>query len=198
MASYLLTILLDDYAEPLALRKNYFHTYFLVERLDILEVPVSWICGPPVGKSVHILTFPCLFPPNSIAQYFRAINHATMLKSYEDTLLSGRVLETMHYRDRVSNMGMHRDPNARLDATIDKFLVFEVSRENILTDALNQLWRRQKRELHKPLKVRLGVHEGEEGVDHGGVQQEFFRLAIAEAFRPDYGVSWSDSGLLYD
>ena len=67
-------------------------------------------------------------------------------------------------------------------------LVLEIRRDNILTDALNQLWRREKRELLRPLKVRMGMDEGEEGVDLGGVQQEFFRIAIGEALNPDYGA----------
>jgi hypothetical protein len=40
----------------------------------------------------------------------------------------------------------------------------------------------------RPLRVRIGKDEGEDGLDHGGVQQEFFRLSFAEAFRPDYGM----------
>ena len=67
-------------------------------------------------------------------------------------------------------------------------LVLEIRRDNILTDALNQLWRREKRELLRPLKIRMGMDEGEEGVDLGGVQQEFFRIAIGEALNPDYGA----------
>ena len=31
--------------------------------------------------------------------------------------------------------------------------------------------------------------DGEEGVDEGGVQKEFFQLVIAELFKPDYGES---------
>ncbi|KAL8940764.1 MAG: hypothetical protein Q9216_002644 [Gyalolechia sp. 2 TL-2023] len=34
----------------------------------------------------------------------------------------------------------------------------------------------------------MGMDEGEEGVDHGGVQQEFFRIAISKVMNPDYGM----------
>lgn len=47
----------------------------------------------------------------------------------------------------------------------------------------------------RPLKVQLGLNEGEEGIDHGGVQQEFFRVAIAEALNPDYGIIAQSSSL---
>ena len=75
----------------------------------------------------------------------------------------------------------------RLRASTSKYLVLDIRRNNILEDAMNQLWRREPGELMKPLKVRMGLAEGEEGVDLGGIQQEFFRLAISQALDPKYG-----------
>jgi hypothetical protein len=69
-----------------------------------------------------------------------------------------------------------------------KYLVLEIGRQNVARDAFDQLWRREKRELLRPLKVHLGENAGEEGFDSGGVQQEFFRLAIAECLDPGYGA----------
>ena len=162
--------------------------FFLVERLNLLEMPADWMQASIDQHSVHILSYPFLFPPPTLVHYFRAINHAAMFEAYETTLLSNRVLGLMDHRDRSTNIGVQRNVD-QLDAVTNKFFVLEISREKILTDALDQLWRRQRREIMKPLKVRLGAHEGEEGVDHGGVQQEFFRLAVAEAFNPEYGES---------
>lgn len=67
--------------------------------------------------------------------------------------------------------------------------MLEIRRDKVLQDAFDQLWRRELRELLRPFKVRLGESLGEEGFDLGGVQQEFFRLAIAEALDPNYGKS---------
>lgn len=69
--------------------------------------------------------------------------------------------------------------------------MLEIRRDRVLQDAFDQLWRREVRELLRPFKVKLGEDLGEEGVDLGGVQQEFFRLAIAEALDPKYGMSIS-------
>lgn len=69
-----------------------------------------------------------------------------------------------------------------------KFLILDIGRKTVLQDAFDQLWRRQERELLRPLKIHLGEDSGEEGFDSGGVQQEFFRLAIAEALNPEYGA----------
>jgi hypothetical protein len=66
--------------------------------------------------------------------------------------------------------------------------VLEIRRTNVLFDAFNSIWRREERELQRPIKLRLGEDDGEEGLDAGGVQQEFFVLAIAEALDPNYGT----------
>ena len=74
-----------------------------------------------------------------------------------------------------------------------KYFVLTVRRTQALEDSIDQIWRREKQEILRPLKVRLGKDEGEDGLDHGGVQQEFFKLVFAEAFRTDYGMFDVDS-----
>ncbi len=50
------------------------------------------------------------------------------------------------------------------------YLLFEVSRENILDDTLNVIVR-PNINFKKPLRV---VFKGEPGIDEGGVRKEFF------------------------
>ncbi|KAJ7562478.1 hypothetical protein O6H91_03G070600 [Diphasiastrum complanatum] len=64
------------------------------------------------------------------------------------------------------------------------FLILRVKRENLIHDAISQI-RRQKDNLKKPLKVQF---VGEEGVDEGGVQKEFFQLVVRELFNVKYGM----------
>jgi hypothetical protein len=95
-----------------------------------------------------------------------------------------------HFLQMVTSLGQDYNSNRllnKLRKPLNTYLVVETRRDHVLEDALNQLWRREKRELLRPLKVRLGTSEGEEGVDHGGIQLEFFRLVMAEALRPEYG-----------
>jgi hypothetical protein len=69
-----------------------------------------------------------------------------------------------------------------------KYLILHIGRKHVLRDTFDQLWRREERELLRPLKIHLGEDAGEEGFDSGGVQQEFFRLAISECLDPVYGA----------
>lgn len=59
-------------------------------------------------------------------------------------------------------------------------------RSNLIEDALNQLGSKANaQKLKKPLRVKF---VNEPGVDEGGLTKEFFELAIAQLFKPEYGM----------
>ncbi|KAL4886949.1 hypothetical protein BJY04DRAFT_176895 [Aspergillus karnatakaensis] len=175
----------------LGLAAEDFHTPFLSERLDPLEMPVQWMARVPSNKTLHLLSYSFLFPPSSLVIYFRALNYSAMSKYYEAAMTTTRhVTQTafgaIEIQDDVGLL-------ARMKTSMTTYLVLVIRRDSILTDALNQIWRRERRELMRPLKVQMGMDEGEEGLDHGGVQQEFFRLLMAEALDPSYGMFTTDN-----
>lgn len=65
------------------------------------------------------------------------------------------------------------------------FLVLKVRRRDVIQDALQQLASYGPQSFKKPLKV---VFDGEEGVDEGGVQKEFFQLLVSELYNEDFGM----------
>lgn len=69
----------------------------------------------------------------------------------------------------------------------EPYLVLKISRHSVLSDAFDQIWHRLQSELAKPLRIRMGVDEGEIGHDLGGVQIEFFKLVCSEALDSNYG-----------
>ncbi|KAL2818470.1 hypothetical protein BDW59DRAFT_151945 [Aspergillus cavernicola] len=174
----------------LGLTTEDFHTPFLPERLDPLEMPVQWMARVPSNKTLHLLSYSFLFPPSSLVIYFRALNYSAMSRYYEAAMTTTRhVTQTafgaIEIQDDVGLL-------ARMKTSMTTYLVLVIRRDNILTDALNQLWRRERRELMRPLKIQMGMDEGEEGLDHGGVQQEFFRLLMGEALESSYGMFTMD------
>lgn len=149
-------------------------------------MPIEWLTSTPSSKTVHLLSYPFLFPPAALVGYFRALNHSNMTKAFDTSLTSARLVVQMVFADPFADDSERRVFN-RLKLAVDLFLFLKIRRSHVLEDALNQLWRREKRELMRPLKVQMGADEGEEGLDIGGVQQEFFRAAVSEASNPDYG-----------
>lgn len=168
-----------------------FHTSFLSERLDPMEMPIEWLETVPNNKTIHLLSYSFLFPPSALVTYFRALNYTAMSKSYESAMTASRHVTQTAFSQTIP---VYDDVNllARLKTSMSTYLVLSVRREDVLTDALDQLWRREKRELMRPLKVQMGMQEGEEGIDHGGVQQEFFRVVMAEALDPSFGLFTTD------
>ncbi|CAG8527024.1 7036_t:CDS:10 [Ambispora gerdemannii] len=65
------------------------------------------------------------------------------------------------------------------------YLVLEIRRDFIIRDALSNLESKAPQDLKKQLRVQF---VGEEGVDEGGVQKEFFQLVVREMFDQKYGM----------
>ncbi|EHY57923.1 hypothetical protein ABEF92_001502 [Exophiala dermatitidis] len=169
-----------------------FRMSFIAERFDEMSMPIEWLSFRADTRQMHLLSFSFLFEPATLVRYFRAINIEMMRKSHESAALVYN--DTRHYMwaPAIPVYGA-REVLASLRPHMAKFFVLTIRRDNVLDDAINQIWRRQRRELMRPLRVRLGKDEGEDGLDHGGVQQEFFRVVFAEAFRPEYGMFTVDA-----
>ncbi|KAJ5173094.1 hypothetical protein N7492_005687 [Penicillium capsulatum] len=174
----------------LGLAPEDFQTPLLAERLDPLDMSVAWVGGLSNNRKMHILSYPFLFPPSFLVIYFRSLNYSAMSKYFEESMTTTRHVTQTAF----GNISITDDAAllARMKTSMSTYLVLVVRRDNVLTDALDQLWRREKRELMRPLKVQMGMNEGEEGLDHGGVQQEFFRVLMAEALDPSYGMFTMD------
>lgn len=180
--------LIDKNRKSLLLGDIHFRTEYFAERLDSMQMPVEWLSFEPNKKTVHLLDYPYLFNPSTLVTYFRAVNFSRMSRSFE---AARSMQELMHstFTERILMPDEQRRHKLyeRLNTAKSRFNVLHIRRDSVLVDAFNYLWRREERELMRPLKIRLGEEGGEEGSDSGGVQQEFFRLAIAEALNPDYG-----------
>ncbi|KAL8860542.1 MAG: hypothetical protein Q9178_002894 [Gyalolechia marmorata] len=174
-----------------------FEMPMLVAQLDFLNIPTDWPDSVAGIDHKHLLQYPFILDLKGRVCCFRAMNYAKMFKAHEGSAAASRLLAQMSFPDTLTGRGEIRLRH-KLGSVLRSHFVVEIRRQSILVDALDQLWRREKCELMKPLKVRMGMDEGEEGVDHGGVQQEFFRIAIAEVLNPDYGFKPTRLGEIKD
>ncbi|KAH9885037.1 hypothetical protein F4778DRAFT_787440 [Xylariomycetidae sp. FL2044] len=180
--------------QSLLLADVHFRCEYLGDRLDAISMPVSWLSFTSTKQNIHLLDFPFIFNPSSLVSYFRAINFARMNRSYEESSsLQSRIKAIIATDSLVTESHQKNVLQDLLKTPSSKYLILDIGRGSVLTDAFDQLWRREERELMRPLKIHLGEDSGEEGFDSGGVQQEFFRLAIAEALDPDYGAFTVDT-----
>jgi len=136
----------------------------------------------PSSEFYHLVEFEFLYKKIEITEHFRTYCHMKMRKAF------GTAEACNLSRSRFSRQfGLAHDAylDRRLKIDLQYYLVLKVSRESVLADAFDQLWQRERRELYRPLRVRMGMEEGEIGHDLGGVQVEFFNLVCKEAFESD-------------
>ncbi|TDZ58427.1 Ubiquitin-protein ligase E3A [Colletotrichum trifolii] len=175
--------------QSLLLGDGQFRVDYFAERLDMVNMPVAWLSHVSSRQRKHLLDFPFIFDTSILISYFRAINFSKMSRGYEES----SSLQT-RMKAIVAPGGLITNPHHKLvlqdllKPASSKYLILDISRKNVIRDAFDQLWQREERELLRPLKLHLGEEGGEEGMDSGGVQQEFFRLAVAECLHPDFGA----------
>ncbi|XPS69623.1 hypothetical protein M3J09_001885 [Ascochyta lentis] len=174
-----------DKQRRLNLWSQMFRIPYLNEHLHKINDPVKFLDWKLQPNVLHILQYPELHPTDYLVRFFRTINLTSMVAQYDHTQHVQQMLRTLDVVLREPYLYMIKH---RLKVTLNDYLVLDVSREEPLKDTLDQLWRQERKMLLKPLKVKLGQHEGEVGLDHGGVTYEFFRVVLSEAFAPDYGM----------
>ncbi|TKA80066.1 hypothetical protein B0A49_02506 [Cryomyces minteri] len=149
-----------------------------------------WFERSPDRSTLNLLSYPFLFAPKYLILCSRIINSMFMNYAIRTSMVLRRQHEDYVRQQRVRNVRDHLA--ARLYHSMHEHLVVNIRREHILEDAFYALWQREKRELFLPLRVRMGMNEGEIGHDLGGVQTEFFRLAFIEALKPETGMFVTD------
>lgn len=162
---------------------------YFSDRLDSMDVPIDWLAFNSTNQRRHLLDYPYLFGPNTLVSFFRSINFSRMSRTFEESSSLKKRIDAIVDRGSLIKNPHHKMVlQDMLKTASSRYLVLEISRENVLRDAFDQLWGREERELLRPLKVHLGEQGGEEGFDSGGVQQEFFRMAMAEFMDPHHGA----------
>ncbi|KAK7526361.1 uncharacterized protein IWZ02DRAFT_217709 [Phyllosticta citriasiana] len=154
--------------------------------LDLVEVIASYCDRRDDPNVRHILEYTFFFPDDTLLTCFRALNFITMSRHFTTAGNNYHIQE--RFRRHFLNSNWQRYLDEHYAVASSRYLTLDVRRSHVLEDTLNQLWGLERRQLMLPLKVRMGKDEGEQGVDQGGVAQEFFRVALAEAFNPDNGM----------
>ncbi|KAK1057546.1 hypothetical protein LTR74_014071 [Friedmanniomyces endolithicus] len=131
----------------------------------------------------QLLSTDFLFDTAQRALYFRMINHLKMQNAHS------KAGKAAALRRRFPAHPHEHEPKDQVRHEEEHYLLLNVSRTNVLSDAYDQLWQRRSGELFRPLRVRLGESdELEVGHDLGGVQIEFFNLICKQAFAEDAGL----------
>lgn len=87
--------------------------------------------------------------------------------------------------NQATSTGILRSLFSNQPQEISQFVVFNVTRDNLVTDTIREIMSYLPEELKKPLKVKFA---GEEAEDAGGVRKEFFMILVKDLLDPKYGM----------
>jgi len=150
---------------------------------DVLRVAESWIYRQTHERS--LLDSPWLFTTDVQIQHFRALCFFRLSTASTNAKIYSRLIDGQFYW--LDNPDEVKVPlRMNLDGSAARHFYLSVSRDNMLADTFDQLWRRVPQEFWKPIKVKIS-NEGEEGQDLGGVSTEFFKVVLQDIFHPNYG-----------
>lgn len=102
----------------------------------------------------------------------------------------------MHFAVMQAQQNLLFSLFSRNPQNINEFVVFNVTRENIVMDTIREICACNTKDLKKPLKVKFF---GEEAEDAGGVRKEFFLLLMREILDQKYGMfqEYEESRLIW-
>ncbi|PIK48323.1 putative E3 ubiquitin-protein ligase HECTD2 [Apostichopus japonicus] len=171
---------------PLATIED-FYCNELSLNLDYHEHYKNWQSEDDAGCSStsekSILRFPFLLDPITKVRVLHLDAVMQMRKEYQAAIIQQATVDQAmkHLKD---NLPATLQEN--LKAAVCPYLVLEIKRETLIQDALAQIQTKQK-DLKKPLKIKF-VGGGEQGLDMGGLQKEFFHLIVDSIFDPNRGM----------
>lgn len=130
-------------------------------------------------------SYPFLLPPSVKRKILQLDAMSQMSAEYEDACVNHTLV--VHARRLLSDApGMVRHLEDNLKSATCPYLLLEIRRQHFVTDALHQVSAKWV-DLKKPLKVRF-IGGGEEGMDQGGVQKEFFGILFEKLTSKKMGL----------
>ncbi|KAI8147255.1 hypothetical protein BJV82DRAFT_509066 [Fennellomyces sp. T-0311] len=134
-------------------------------------------------------SYPFLLPPAVKRKILQLDAMSQMSAEYEDACVNHTLV--VHARRLLSDAPcMVRNLETNLKSATCPYLLLEIRRAHLVEDTLHQV-SRQWVNIKKPLKIRF-VGGGEEGMDQGGVQKEFFNVLFEKLMVRSMGLFDSD------
>ncbi|KAJ3160885.1 hypothetical protein HDU86_008247 [Geranomyces michiganensis] len=174
-----------------------FYNDELIRKLNFKEQYRTWKRtlenGAAHASEFSFFNYPFLFNPIAKTRIMHIDAMVQMSLEFEDAFVhQALVVHAQKFlQDSPSVVQLEEDLKGRSNP----FLVLEIRRDRLVADVLDQL-RLKRADLKKPLKVRF-IGGGEEGMDQGGVQKEFFQVIVNMLLDPSYGMFVYDEDTRY-
>lgn len=139
--------------------------------------------------------FPFLFDPVAKTRIMHIDAMIQMSQEFEDAFVHQALV--IHAQRFLQDSQTVASLEQGLAQQTNPYLVLEVRRSKLVKDVLDHIHRiKDESLLKKPLKIKF-VGGGEEGMDQGGVQKEFFQAVVEQLVDPSYGMFTYDEDNRY-
>jgi ubiquitin-protein ligase E3 A len=172
-----------------------FYVTELTANLNFKEEFRKWRKSLESEKIIEfaLINFPFLFDPVSKTRIMHIDAWMKMSLKYEDAYVNQTLMfQAQKFLDDSESI---QNLESELQKSTNPYFLLEIRRNHLVSDTLDQLSKKVL-EIRKPLKVKF-VGGGEEGMDQGGVQKEFFQILISEILDPNFGMFDYDSETRY-
>ena len=168
---------------PIALSK--FYASKLLPKLNFKDEYRQWrkCLDDKTGKGFSILNYPCLLDPVAKSRIMHIDAMVKMSLEYEDACVSQSMIQ--YAQKFLDSSQILDDFEKNMQRNTNPYFVLQIRRSHIIEDTINQL--SKQNEYRKPLKVKF-IGGGEEGLDQGGVQKEFFQVFASHILDPSLGM----------
>ncbi|KAI8620991.1 hypothetical protein BC830DRAFT_362897 [Chytriomyces sp. MP71] len=182
------------YSETLAKKLNFKDEYRIWKKTLDPGPSNSPIAGPHPKTIFTYFSYPFLFDPVSKTRILHLDAMTQMCLEYEEAVVHQAIV--IHAQRFLQEDAQSvKDLEKGLARETNPYLVLEIRRAHLVRDVLDQVAAKQA-DLKKPLKIRF-VGGGEEGMDAGGVQKEFFQVIVGLLLDPGFGMFVYDSETRY-
>ncbi|KAJ3218485.1 hypothetical protein HDU67_005287 [Dinochytrium kinnereticum] len=163
-----------------------FYNEALNRKVNFKEEYKNWKKTLAAKKIVEfsVFNYPFLFDPVAKTRILHIDAMVQMSMEFEEAVVNQAIV--IHAQKFLQDSPSVTNLEQELKGATNPFLVLEVRRQHLVKDVLDQI-RRKEKDMKKPLKVKF-VGGGEEGMDQGGVQKEFFQVLVNMLLDPAYGM----------
>ncbi|GAO47526.1 hypothetical protein SAICODRAFT_93532 [Saitoella complicata NRRL Y-17804] len=167
--------------EPMA-KEEWFHLpEKILKESSYLETIKPWLESTDKSPK-NILNYPFLLSFSTRVSLLRASSFGSMLALEQSIGVNAAV---------VAQLSRHFT-RALTPRSSESCHILDIRRTHLVHDAFAGISGRKTWELKRPLRVRF-VGGGEDGVDQGGLQKEFFASLCHVVFDEDYGLFVTDA-----
>lgn len=162
---------------------SHFYCHGLTKKIDFKQEYAFWK-KQRQGMGESILDYPFLLEPTVKVQVMHVDAITQMREEYQDAIVHQARVQQV--QKSWSDFDDASPLSNEVRSAMCPYLLLEIRRENFIQDTIKQLHEKSS-DFKKPLKIKY-TSGGEQGLDMGGLQKEFFQVVVESMFDPDFSM----------